>query len=84
MNITVGIVIAAITLVAGEITKLFKVDSKWIPLQNLIIATLSSVICIVFKVEEMSVLETILFCLFATLGAGGAYDVTKVFKKGDE
>ena len=49
MNITVGIVIAAITLVAGEITKLFKVDSKWIPLQNLIIATLSSVICIVFK-----------------------------------
>lgn len=84
MDITVGIVIAALTLIAGQVTKLFKVDSKWIPLQNIIIATLSSVICIAFKVEEMSVLETILTCLFATLGAGGAYDVTKIFKKGDE
>lgn len=78
MEITVAVIITAITLIAGEITKLTNLDSKWIPLQNIIIAILASIICILFKVENMSVLETIVTCVFATMSAGGIADLKKV------
>lgn len=78
MQITVAIIITAITLVAGEITKLTNVPSKYIPLQNLIIAAVASVVCIVFKVENMGVLETVVTCIFATMSAGGLVDLKKV------
>ena len=81
MSITVGIIITALTLIAGEITKLFNVDSKYIPIQNIIITILASIICIMFKIEEMSTLETIITCIFATMGAGGIYDLSKLVKK---
>ena len=38
MEITVAIIITALTLIAGEITKLTSLDNKYIPLQNIIIA----------------------------------------------
>ncbi len=81
MEITVAIIIMALTLIAGEITKLTRLDNKYIPLQNLIIAVLASIICIVFKVEDMSVLETIVTCIFATMSAGGIADIRKVGKE---
>lgn len=80
MSITIGIIVTALTLLAGEITKLFNVDKKWIPLQNIIITILASIVCIFFKVENMSILETILTCVFATMGAGGIYDLSKLVK----
>lgn len=73
-----AVVITALTLVAGEITKLFNVPSKFIPLQNLIIAIIASIVCIVFKVQDMSVLETIVTCIFGTMSAGGLFDLKKI------
>lgn len=81
MEITVAIIITALTLVAGQITKLTSIDNKWIPLQNIIIAIVASIICIIFKVENMSVLETIVTCIFGTMAAGGIADLKKVGKK---
>lgn len=81
MEITVAIIIMALTLIAGEITKLTRLDNKYIPLQNLIIAVVASIICIIFKVEDMSVLETIVTCIFATMSAGGIADIKKVGKE---
>lgn len=78
MEITVAVIITVITLIAGEITKLTNLDSKWIPLQNIIIAVIASIICILFKVENMSVLETIVTCIFATMSAGGIADLKKI------
>ena len=78
MQITVALIITALTLVAGQITKLTTIPNKYIPLQNLIIAVIASIICIVFKVENMSVLETILICIFGTMSAGGIVDLKKV------
>ena len=78
MEITVAVIITVITLIAGEITKLTNLDKKWIPLQNIIIAVIASIICILFKVENMSVLETIVTCVFATMSAGGIADLKKV------
>lgn len=81
MEITVAIIITALTLIAGEITKLTSIDNKWIPLQNIIIAVIASIICIVFKVEDMSVLETIITCIFGTMSAGGIADLKKITQK---
>ena len=81
MEITIALIITALTLVAGEITKLTSLDNKWIPLQNLIIAIIASVICIAFKVENMTVLETIVTCIFGTMSAGGIADLKKITNK---
>lgn len=81
MEITVAIIITALTLIAGEITKLTSISNKYIPLQNVIIAIIASIICIVFKVEDMSVLETIVTCIFGTMSAGGIADLKKVKQK---
>lgn len=83
MEITVALIITALTLVAGEITKMTNIPNKYIPLQNIIIAVLASIICIVFKVQNMSVLETIVTCIFGTMSAGGIVDLSKVAKKED-
>lgn len=69
MEITVAVIITAITLIAGEITKLTNLDNKWIPLQNIIIAVVASIVCILFKVQDMGVLETVVTCIFATMSA---------------
>ena len=81
MEITVAIIITALTLIAGEKTKLTSIDNKWIPLQDIIIAVIASIICIVFKVEDMSVLETIITCIFGTMSAGGIADLKKIAQK---
>lgn len=78
MEITVAIIITALTLIAGEITKLTNIPNKYIPLQNIIIAVIASIICIVFKVENMNVLETIVTCIFGTMSAGGLADLKKI------
>jgi hypothetical protein len=81
MEITVALIITALTLVAGEITKMTNIPNKYIPLQNIIIAIIASVICIVFKVQNMTVLETIVTCIFGTMSAGGLADLNKITKK---
>lgn len=84
MEITVAIIITALTLLAGEITKLTSLDNKYIPLQNIIIAIIASIICIVFKVESMSVLETIVTCVFGTMSAGGIADLKKIVENKED
>ena len=81
MEITVAIIITALTLIAGEISKLTALDNKYIPLQNIIIAIVASIVCIAFKVEDMSVLETIVTCVFGTMSAGGIADLKKITNK---
>lgn len=81
MEITVALIITALTLVAGQITKLTSIDNKWIPLQNIIIAIVTSIVCICFHVQDMSVLETIVTCIFGTMSAGGIADLKKIGQK---
>lgn len=81
MEITVALIITALTLIAGQITKLTSLDNKWIPLQNIIIAVLASIVCLIFNVENMGVLETIVTCIFGTMSAGGIADLKKIINK---
>lgn len=81
MELTIGLVVMAMALLAGEITKVSSIPNKYIPLQNVIIAVISSVICITFEVEGLGVLETTITCIFASMSAGGIADIKKVTKK---
>ena len=81
MEITVGLVVMAITLVLGEITKVTTIPNKYIPLQNLAIALISFIVCIAFGVENLGVLETLLTCIFGSMSAGGIADIKKVVEK---
>lgn len=83
MEITVALIITALTLVAGQITKLTSIDNKWIPLQNIIITIVASIVCICFHVQDMTVLETIVTCIFGTMSAGGIADLQKIGQKGE-
>ena len=80
MEVTIALVVYAVTLIAGEITKATPIPNKYSPLQNLAIALLSFIICIAFGVESLNVLETFLSCVFASMGAGGTADLKKVTK----
>lgn len=80
MEITIAVIVMAITLVAGQITKITSIPNKYIPLQNIIIAVIASVICIALNIENMGVLETILTCIFATMSAGGLVDLKDIKK----
>lgn len=84
MEITVALIITALTLVAGQITKLTSIDNKWIPLQNIIIAIVAIIACLIFKVENMSIIETIVTCIFGTMSAGGIADLKKIAENKEE
>lgn len=81
MQITVALVVMAITLVIGQITKVTSIPNKYIPLQNILIAIIAIIVCLIFKVEGMGVLETIITCIFATMSAGGIADLSKITRK---
>ncbi len=81
MNITVSVVIATISLILGQISKLLPIENKYIPLQNLLISIVSIFICTIFKVENMSLLETIVTCVFSSMSAGGIADIKKISQK---
>ena len=60
MEITVALIVTAVTLVLGQITKVTPIPNKYIPLQNIVIAVVASIICIAFNVEGMNALDTVL------------------------
>ncbi len=82
MSITYVVVVAIITYVLGALTKLKwnKLPNKYIPIQNVIIAIISGLICYFTKIE-INFLNSIVLCFVATMGAGGISDLVKVMKK---
>ena len=78
MEITYMVIVTLVTLILGAITKTFidEIPNKFIPLQNLIIGTLSAIIVLVFKIET-DILQAVVLCIFASMGAGGIYDLNK-------
>lgn len=83
MEITYVVIITLVAYVLGSITKVFidKIPNKYIPLQNVIIGLISAFICYYTKIET-NLLQAIVLCLMATMGAGGIADLIKI-KKGE-
>lgn len=82
MEITYVVIITLVAYVLGSITKLFiaTIPNKYIPLQNVIIGIISALICYFAKIET-NLLQSIVLCLMATMGAGGIADLTKINRK---
>ena len=78
MEITYLVIVSLVTLALGAITKTFidVIPNKFIPLQNLIIGIISAVICILTGIEP-DILQAVVLCIIASMGAGGTYDLLK-------
>ncbi len=81
MEITYVIIISLVAYVFGAITKVFinNIPNKYIPLQNVVIGIASALICYFCKIET-NLLQSIVLCLIATMGAGGIADLYKTIK----
>lgn len=79
MEITYVIVIAIIAYIFGAITKIFidSIPNKYIPIQNVIIGVISAIICY-FTGIEPNLLQAIVLCLVACMGAGGIADLINI------
>lgn len=79
MEITYIVIISLITYCLGSVTKVFidKVPNKFIPLQNVFIGVVSGLICF-FSGLETGLLNSIVLCLMAAMGAGGISDLSKI------
>lgn len=82
MEITYVIIIGIIAYIFGAITKLFieEIPNKFIPLQNVIVGVISAIICY-FTGIEPNLLQAIVLCLVATMGAGGVADLINIKNK---
>lgn len=82
MEITYVIIIAIIAYICGAITKIFidEIPNKYIPIQNVIIGAISAIICY-FTGIETNLLQAIVLCLVATMGAGGVADLINIKNK---
>lgn len=82
MEITYVVIIAIIAYIFGAITKLYveEIPNKFIPLQNVIVGVISAVICY-FTGIEPNLLQAIVLCLVATMGAGGVADLINIKNK---
>lgn len=82
MEITYVIIIAIIAYICGAITKIFidEIPNKYIPIQNVVIGVISAVICY-FTGIEPNLLQAIVLCLVATMGAGGIADLINIKNK---
>ncbi len=85
MSASYVIIIAIVTYVLGTLVKL-KWDNlphKYIPIQNVLIAFISALICFFSKIEG-NLLQSFILCFTATMGAGGTHDLIKVLTGNDE
>lgn len=82
MEITYVVIIAIIAYIFGSITKIFidEIPNKFIPIQNVIIGVISAIICY-FTGIEPNLLQSIVLCLVATMGAGGVADLINIKNK---
>ena len=82
MEITYLIIIAIVAYVLGAITKIFidSIPNKYIPIQNVVVGVISALICY-FTGIETNLLQAIVLCLVATMGAGGIADLINIKNK---
>lgn len=82
MEITYVIIIAIIAYIFGAITKMFidEIPNKYIPIQNVVIGVISAVICY-FTGIEPDLLQAIVLCIVACMGAGGVADLININKE---
>ena len=80
MEFIFALVTAIVTTVLATILKKKVVPKKYIPLQNLIVGIISSVVAIAIGLYDNATMA-VLICLGMSMGVGGAYDLSQTNKK---
>lgn len=82
MEITYVVIIAVVAYILGAITKIFvdSIPNKYIPIQNVVVGIISALICY-FTGIETNLLQAIVLCLVACMGAGGIADLINIKNK---
>lgn len=82
MEITYVIIIAIVAYICGAITKVFieNIPNKYIPIQNVAVGIVSALICY-FTGIEPNLLQALVLCIVATMGAGGIADLINIKNK---
>ena len=79
MEITYSVIVFIVTYVLGAISKI-KFDNmpnNLIPLQNVLIGLISTLVCY-FAGIESNILQSFVLCMTASMGAGGVADLNKI------
>ena len=79
-EILFGISQAIITAIIGIFTKDTIVDSKYIPIQNLVIGILSGILAIATGIYDNTI-NAMLIGIAISFGVGGAYDMVRIKNK---
>ena len=79
-EILFGISQAIVTAIIGVFTKDKLIDSKYIPIQNLVIGILSGILAIVTGIYDNTI-NAILIGIAISFGVGGAYDMVQIKNK---
>ena len=79
-EILFGISQAIITAIIGIFTKDTLIDSKYIPIQNLVIGILSGLLAIVTGIYDNTI-NAMLIGIAISFGVGGAYDMIRIKNK---
>lgn len=79
-EILFGISQAIITAIIGVFTKDTLIDSKYIPIQNLVIGILSGFLAIVTGIYDNTI-NAMLIGIAISFGVGGAYDMVQIKNK---
>ena len=79
-EILFGISQAIVTAIIGVFTKDTLIDSKYIPIQNLIIGILSGILAIVTGIYDNTI-NAMLIGVAISFGVGGAYDMVQIKNK---
>lgn len=79
-EILFGISQAIITAIIGVFTKDTLIDSKYIPIQNLVIGILSGLLAIVTGIYDNTI-NAMLIGIAISFGVGGAYDMIRIKNK---
>lgn len=78
------VVTALVTAIFGELAKKFNWSTKdYIPFQNLAIGLFAGVLVYITGLNS-NLLGAVILSLFASMCAGGAYDLSKIKNKEDE
>lgn len=82
MEITYVIIIAIIAYIFGAITKIFidSIPNKYIPIQNVAIGIISGLLCYFIGIEP-NLLQSLVLCIVACMGAGGIADLINIKNK---
>ena len=79
-EILFGISQAIITAIIGVFTKDTLIDSKYIPIQNLVIGILSGILAIATGIYDNTI-NAMLIGIAISFGVGGAYDMVRIKNK---